>query len=163
MKKISTCVEILEVNDVTELTLAEQNLVSKAYEAAKNAYAAYSGFHVGCSLLLENNEIITGSNQENIAYPSGLCAERVALFYAGSKFPDIKIKTLVAVAFSKIGNIDNMLSPCGGCRQVMVEYEHRQNQTYNVILGGSNGKFYKIPSAESLMPFTFQTKAILKK
>ena len=95
----------------------------------QTAYAPYSGFLVGASILLENGEMINASNQENVVYPSGLCAE-VAMFYVGSKFPDVKIDTIAVSVFSKDFEVTDIISPCGACRQVMAEYEDKQKQIY---------------------------------
>ena len=102
--------------------------MQNAKSALKTAYAPYSGFFVGASVLLENGEIINGSNQENVAYPSGLCAERVALFYAGARYPDVKVKTIAVSVLSKNFEVTDVISPCGACRQVMAEYEEKQEQ-----------------------------------
>ena len=100
---------------LSELSAEEQQLVANAKSALKTAYAPYSGFLVGASVLLENGEIINGSNQENVAYPSGLCAERVALFYAGAKYPDVKVKTVAVSVLSKNFEVTDVISPCGAC------------------------------------------------
>jgi len=129
-------------------------LVDKAREATGNSYSPYSNFSVGAALLLENGEIITGSNQENAAYPSGLCAERVALFYANSQYPGVGIRHLVIAARSKTGFVKSPISPCGSCRQVMVEVEQRQQQPVQVWLVGENG-ILSISKASDLMPLAF--------
>ena len=121
-----------------ELDISEQELIEKAKNAYSNAYAPYSGFLVGASVLLENGEIINGSNQENAAYPSGLCAERVALFYAGAKYPEVPIKTIAISAKSKTFEIDDVVSPCGACRQVMAEYQQKQGQDIRLLLHSPN-------------------------
>ena len=121
-----------------ELSQSEQDLIANTQHAFSNAYAPYSGFLVGASVLLENGEIINGSNQENAAYPSGLCAERVALFYAGSKYPEVAIKTIAISAKSKTFEIDDVVSPCGACRQVMAEYQQKQGQDIRLLLHSPN-------------------------
>ena len=113
---------------LSELDIEDQKLVANAKEAFVSAYAPYSGFLVGASILLNDGQVINGSNQENVAYPSGLCAERVAMFYVGSKFPDIKIRTIAVSVFSKSFEVTDVISPCGACRQVMAEYEEKQGQ-----------------------------------
>jgi cytidine deaminase len=138
-----------------ELAASDQHLVEMAYAVSKTAYAPYSKFHVGASLLLSNGEIITGSNQENIAYPSGLCAERVALFYAGANYPDEKVDTLCVVAKGDLLPLDKILSPCGACRQVLLETETRQKQNYRVILVSQNGVSIVINAAKDLLPLAF--------
>ncbi|MFT5777269.1 MAG: cytidine deaminase [Crocinitomicaceae bacterium] len=138
-----------------ELADSDQKLVEMAYAISKTAYAPYSKFHVGASLLLSNGEIITGSNQENIAYPSGLCAERVALFYAGANYPNEKVDTLCVVAKGDLLPLDKILSPCGACRQVLLETETRQNKDYRVILVSQNGVSIVINAAKDLLPLAF--------
>ena len=138
-----------------ELSSSDQELVEKAYAVSKTAYAPYSKFHVGASLRLSNNQIITGSNQENIAYPSGLCAERVALFYTGANFPNEQIDTLCVVAEGDLLPIDKILSPCGACRQVMLETEVRQKKSYRIILVSQNGVAIVFDSAVDLLPLAF--------
>ena len=116
-----------------ELDEAEQQLVNMAKSAYSNAYAPYSGFLVGTAVLLENDEIICGNNQENVAYPSGLCAERVALFYAGANYPNVKVNTIAISAKSKTYDITDVVSPCGACRQVMAEYQQNQHNNIRVL------------------------------
>lgn len=138
-----------------ELSESDQLLVRKATEAMSNAYAPYSKFKVGASVLLENDTIVTGSNQENIAYPSGLCAERVALFYAGANYPNEKVNTLCIVAKGDLVPVETILSPCGGCRQVMAETETRQNKPYRVILVCQNDVTIVFDSALDFLPLAF--------
>lgn len=138
-----------------QLVTSDQELVERAYEISKTAYAPYSKFHVGASLRLSNGQIVTGSNQENIAYPSGLCAERVALFYTGANFPSEQIETLCVVAEGDLLPIDKILSPCGACRQVMLETEVRQKKSYRIILVSQNGVTIIFNSAVDLLPLAF--------
>lgn len=138
-----------------ELSTEERKLTESALEATYRSYAPYSNFHVGAAVLLENDVIVTGTNQENVAYPSGLCAERTALFYANSQYPDIPVKALAIVA----RNADdvakrNIISPCGACRQVMVETEKRFGKPMKVLLCGAE-EVYVAESASSLLPLTF--------
>lgn len=152
-KKIS--IEYTQLSDWKELSFADQQLVREAEQVMSSAYAPYSKFSVGASVLLSNGEIITGSNQENIAYPSGLCAERVALFYAGSNFPKEKVETLCVVAKGDLVDVKTILSPCGGCRQVMVETESRQGKKYRVIMVSQDGTVIIFNSATELLPLAF--------
>ena len=145
-----------------DLVPEEQTLIKNAKDSFNNGYAPYSGFLVGASILLENGEIINGSNQENVAYPSGLCAERVALFYAGSKFPKIAIKTIAVSALSKSFKINDTVSPCGACRQVMAEYQQKQNSEIRILLHSSNDDILIANSVQDLLPFMF-TSPLLKK
>jgi len=143
-----------EYDSIDELNQEEQILVNKSKEAVKNAYAPYSKFNVGAAVLLENGEIITGTNQENAAYPSGLCAERVAIFYANSKYPTIAIKSIAVTAFTNNKYIETPLPPCGSCRQVIVESETRFNKPIKIYLV-SQTKVTVIEDAKSLLPLNF--------
>ena len=142
---------------LSELDIKDQELIANAKEAFVTAYAPYSGFLVGASILLENGEIINGSNQENVAYPSGLCAERVAMFYVGSKFPDIKIETIAVSVLSKSFEVTDVISPCGACRQVMAEYEDKQGQSIKVILHSPNDHVLIANQVQDLLPFMFNS------
>ncbi len=153
IKKITT--EYEELENWEDLSFEDHVLVKKAYEVMDNAYAPYSKFKVGASVRLSNNEVVTGSNQENIAYPSGLCAERVALFYAGANFPNEKVETLCIVAKGDLVPVETILSPCGSCRQVMIETEKRQDENYRIILVSQNGKTIIFNSALDLLPLAF--------
>ena len=135
----------------TDLPEQEQRLVDKAYEAMENAYAPYSEFKVGACALMDDGSFILGNNQENAAFPSGICAERVALFYAGANFPNKKVLTLCIVAKGDLMPASQLLSPCGGCRQVMLESENRQKQPIRVILVNQDGRTTVI----QLLPFGF--------
>lgn len=134
-------------DDVKRLTIA-------AASALKTAYAPYSLFRVGVAILLENGEVVTGSNQENSAYPSGLCAERVAIFYANAKYPGIAIRALAVTASYREKAEDEPVYPCGSCRQVILESQSRQNQPIKVICSG-NTRIHVIPDAASLLPLAF--------
>ncbi|PWD99082.1 cytidine deaminase [Marinilabilia rubra] len=144
-----------EYSSEAALSEQEQELIKKAREAAQDAYSQYSKFSVGAAVLLKNGEIITGSNQENAAYPSGLCAERVALFYAASQYPDVPVKKLVVTALRKQKPIKEPVPPCGSCRQVFIEWEKRFGQPFEVIMAGTR-KIIKIKQAGWLLPFNFQ-------
>lgn len=150
------------VKTVHELSPEAKHLVSKAEESLVYAYAPYSKFRVGTAILLDNGVIITGSNQENAAYPSGMCAERVALFTVASQYPGVRINKLVVVA--KGESNDNLIPAtcCGSCRQVMLEFEERQNSVIEVVMQSDDGSWIICSSARSLLPFSF-TKASLSK
>ena len=139
----------------TDLPEQEQRLVDKAYEAMENAYAPYSEFKVGACALMDDGSFILGNNQENAAFPSGICAERVALFYAGANFPNKKVLTLCIVAKGELMLASQLLSPCGGCRQVMLESENRQKQPIRVILVNQDGRTMVLDSVIQLLPFGF--------
>jgi cytidine deaminase len=142
-------------SSVSELIADDQKLINEAVEAVKNAYAPYSKFSVGAALRLKNGSVIRGNNQENIAFPSGLCAERVALFYAGANYPKIEIDTLCIVAKGDLVPKDHILSPCGSCRQVMLESENRQNFPIRVILVNQDDRVVIVNSAKDFLPFGF--------
>jgi len=146
----------------SELDNKDQELIVSAKKVLKTAYAPYSGFLVGASILLENNEIINGSNQENVAYPSGLCAERVAMFYVGSRFPNIKIKAIAISVFSKNFDVNDVISPCGACRQVMAEYEDKQKQKIKVILHSPDDNVLIADRVQDLLPFMFKSPHLKK-
>ncbi len=138
----------------SDLTPEQQELVRIAKEQTERSYCPYSGYHVGAALLLKNGEIVRGCNQENAAYPSGLCAERNALFAAGATYPDQPVLQL-AIACYTSGHFTKMPgSPCGGCRQVMIETEHRYHQPMQVILYGEE-ETYIFDSAADLLPLIF--------
>ncbi len=139
------------------LQTVEISVVNKAFEAMEKAYAPYSKFKVGAALLLEDGQIIQGNNQENIAYPSGLCAERVALFHAGAQVPGIAVDLICIVAKGDLMPISQLLSPCGACRQVMLESENRQNKPIRIILVNQDNRTMCIDSVQNLLPFGFGT------
>lgn len=141
-----------------ELPDSEHLLIEKAMEAARNAYAPYSDFKVGAAVLLADGTIVKGNNQENIAYPSGLCAERVALFYAGANYPGTTVKTIVVVAEGDLIGEDECVSPCGSCRQVIAESESRQEAPIRIILISRDGKTWIFESIKDLLVFPFGVK-----
>jgi cytidine deaminase len=143
-----------EVYRIGELTAHEQSLIKQAKKATTTAYAPYSEFAVGCAVLLSDGQVVTGNNQENAAYPSGLCAERVALFYMGANHPNTSIQTL-AIAAKPINNADFVFaSPCGSCRQVMAEYQQKQSLPYHLLIAMPNDEVMKI-SMPDLLPLAF--------
>lgn len=137
-----------------ELDEIDQKLIEQAKDATNRSYAPYSNFSVGAAALLNNGEIITGSNQENAAYPSGLCAERTTLFYANSRYPDAAVETLAIAARSQSGFLINPIPPCGACRQVLLEAERRFRVPMRVLLYSKNDIFL-IDSIEDLLPLSF--------
>lgn len=155
MKRKQVNIEYFELDDKTGLDEKEQRLINKARSAAKRAYAPYSEFRVGAAVLLENGEIFTGSNQENAAYPSGLCAERTALFAAASQFPDVPVKLLVVTATSRGETVINPVPPCGACRQVILETQNRYHSPIKLIMYGEE-KTYIIENAASMLPIPFE-------
>jgi cytidine deaminase len=159
MKKIQIITHVFEYDSIDELSVEEQELVKNAKEAALRAYAPYSKFNVGAALSLENGEIIQGNNQENSAYPSGLCAERVAMFYANSKFPDVAVTALAITARSNGSFSENPIPPCGSCRQVLLETEARYKQPIKVILCGEK-KIKVVKNIKELLPLSFEKEML---
>jgi cytidine deaminase len=149
------------VNHLEDLDLESKYLAHKAKDAASHAYAPYSRFQVGAAVLLEDGTVVTGTNQENAAYPSGMCAERVALFAAMALHPETVITKIAIVAKRKGGKELTPATSCGACRQVMLEFEIRQNKPFEVIMQNEDHKWVKALSARSLLPFSF-TKASLE-
>ena len=145
----------IRVGKWVDLDPESQKLIKKAEEALQNAYAPYSKFRVAAALLLDNDIVVTGTNQENAAYPDGMCAERVALFTKASQYPDRYIKRLVVVAKAENAKELSPASCCGSCRQVMLEFEHRQTKPYEVIMLSKKGEWVTAMAAESLLPFGF--------
>ena len=141
--------------NLESLPTIDKSVVNKAFEAMEKAYAPYSKFKVGAALLLEDGQIIQGNNQENIAYPSGLCAERIALFHANAQFPEIAVELICIVAKGDLMPISQLISPCGACRQVMLESENRQNKPIRIILVNQDNRTMCIDSAQNLLPFGF--------
>lgn len=144
-----------EVFSIDELNAEDQQLMNAAREATRRSYAPYSHFHVGAAVLLENGVIVTGTNQENVASPSGLCAERTTLFYANSQYPDQKVKALaIAACHADKGIPHAPITPCGACRQVMLETENRYGFPIRILLCGER-EVYVIKSTKDLLPFSF--------
>ncbi len=143
------------VDHLEDLDSESKYITHKAKDAANHAYAPYSKFLVGAAVLLEDGTIITGTNQENAAYPSGMCAERVALYAAAATHPDKPIKKISVIAKRKGAKEMIPATSCGQCRQVMLEFEHRQETPIEVIMQSQEHKWIVAPSAESLLPFSF--------
>lgn len=157
MKEIKITASATLYKDITELSGEDNLLMQKAIEARHNAYAPYSKFNVGAALLLENNQIVLGNNQENAAYPSGMCAERVAIWNAGATFPGVKIKKLAISASSTISKVNKPVGPCGACRQTLSEFEINQKQPFEVLFMGEVGEVVKTKSLLDLLPFSFDS------
>jgi len=145
----------IEVCDYNELAESQKRLVEKAKEQVGKAYAPYSHFQVGAAVELANGEIFAGSNQENAAYPSGLCAERVAMFYANAQFPQTAVKSIAIAAYTNGEFLKSPVTPCGSCRQVMLESETRFDSEIEVILYGSE-HIYLIRNVKQLLPLCFE-------
>ncbi len=160
IKTITTQIEVFE--SLKDLPIDEQLLLENAFIAKEDAYAPYSKFKVGAALVLSNNEIVTGNNQENAAYPSGLCAERVAAFYAGAKFPKVPIKKLAITASAPDYILNKPVAPCGACRQSLLEYETLTNEEITILLTGEIGVIYRIKGIKQLLPLCFGQDSLLK-
>ena len=146
---------VIKVCNMDELSAEEKHLVELAIEATSRSYAPYSKFHVGAAVRLDNGVEIIGCNQENAAYPSGLCAERTALFAAGAQYPDVPVRILAIAARGTHGELeDEPVPPCGSCRQVMIESETRANAPMRILLYGKK-YVYVIDGIRKLMPLTF--------
>jgi cytidine deaminase len=156
--KIETLLNVYD--GIKELPLEVQNLMKSAVEARNNAYAPYSKFNVGAALLLDNGEVIIGSNQENASYPSGLCAERTAIYYAGAKHPNAKILKMAISASSQNQVTDKPIPPCGACRQAIAEYEIKQKKFVEIYFMGVEGKVVKSESLANLLPLLFDNSVL---
>jgi cytidine deaminase len=139
-----------------ELPQEDRDLILKAEEIRDKAYAVYSDFYVGAALLLSSGDIVLGNNQENIAFPSSLCAERVAIFYCKANYPESKIKKIAITAKSIKEAYDEVVTPCGSCRQVISEYERNQKSPIEIILKGQN-EVLVFKSINDLLPLSFET------
>jgi len=154
MNTLEITTKLKEYSSITELSTQNQSLCKESLDAAKSAYAPYSQFYVGAAVLLDNGKIITGNNQENIAFPSGLCAERVALFYANAQFPKNAIVALAITAIHNNEQIDEPITPCGSCRQVIAEIQNKFNKEIVLILWAKK-RVFVIDNAADLLPFGF--------
>lgn len=156
MKSLNYKFEYSIYDSVNELDNIRKKLIETAIEAAQKAYAPYSDFRVGAAVWLENDEILIGNNQENASYPVGICAERTLLSYAHANFPDLKKKILAIAAI----DTDHLVSPCGLCRQSILEYEKIQNQPIEIILSNRKRSVWVIPSASVLLPLHFDNDSL---
>ena len=162
IKKMEINIHIEEYENVNELPEREQELVNQALGIIPNSYAPYSEFRVGAAVLLDNNEIVPGSNQENAAYPTGLCAERVALFYANSNYPGVPVKSIAIAASTNDGVTDDPIYPCGSCRQALMEIENLHNAPIRVLMIGRK-KLQAVNSIHDLLPLSFDSRFLTKK
>lgn len=153
MKELQLHIDV-KLCTMDELSVEDRELVEKAIAATNNSYAEYSHFNVGAAARLQNGVVVIGANQENAAFPSGLCAERSAIFAAQSQHPDQPITTLAIAAKNANGLLSQPISPCGACRQVILGIEDRYKQPIRVMLYGTEG-IYILNSAADLLPFSF--------
>lgn len=150
-KKSTINISFTDYSSISELSEEFQSILVKAKEMSVNAYAPYSKFKVGAAVLLENGTTVGGNNQENGAYPAGLCAERVAIFAASAQNEDAKFKAIAVYA-----EMDGQISPCGSCRQVVMEYEQKQGFPIIWLLMNKAGEVRKMDTTSSLLPFAFK-------
>lgn len=161
MRKIALNLTFTAFDAGEDMDPSDTMLLEQAVSASKQAYSPYSGFSVGAAVLLDNGEIIRANNQENVAYPSGLCAERVALFSAHANYPENKVVAIAITAETARFTLQEPVYPCGSCRQVMVELEDKQNTPIRVLMGGPGGSAVVADAAADLLPLQFS--ASLKK
>jgi len=154
-----TIKSIIKVCQYDELSDEDKKLIDQSIEATKRSYAPYSKFSVGAAALLDNDITVTGNNQENAAYPSGLCAERTTLFYANSQYPDSAVKTLAIAARTERDFIETPIPPCGACRQVILETEKRFGNSIRILLYGKSC-IYLVEGIGSLLPLSFDASAM---
>ena len=148
------------VQDSSELIQQEQELLHQALKACENAYSPYSGFSVGAALMMEDGEIILGNNQENAAYPSGLCAERVAIYWTGANRKGKKIKAIAIRATSEKVDTARPIPPCGACRQAMLEYELNQGTDITMLMQGRSGDIIRLEGVKQLLPLYFNEEGL---
>ncbi len=158
MKTNTINISYTEYDNVGELSQEDANLLKEAVIATESAYAPYSHFSVGAALLLENGVIVRGNNQENAAYPSGICAERVAIFAASANHPNIPVKKIAISARSTEFLVNRPVAPCGACRQVLAEYETKFKKPIPLIMAGQEGKILKVDDIKSVLPLMFSAE-----
>jgi len=162
MQKLELKIAYEEYASEAELEEKEKYLLQQAKQAVSGAYAPYSKFNVGAAVLLKNGEVIIGNNQENAASPSGLCAERVAVFAAGANHPSIAIEAIAITCKTNRFNVNEPIMPCGDCRQALLEYELRHESKIKLVLMGETGIIRVIESVSDLLPFVFNGKGLSK-
>ena len=158
IKKIEIHIE--EFSGGEPLQEADQQLLTAAQKAISSSYAPYSGFHVGAAVHLSNGKVVSGNNQENAAYPSGLCAERVALFYASSQYPEAGVEAIAISAGADNFKVDYPVTPCGACRQVIAEIQNRQQKKIRINMHGQNGFTQVVNGIENLLPLMFKEEKL---
>ncbi|NJX14832.1 cytidine deaminase [Tamlana crocina] len=160
MKEIKIETKLRLFEGLGELPIDAFNLMQSAINARTKAYAPYSNFSVGAAILLDNGAVVTGSNQENASYPSGLCAERTAIYAAGAQYPDAKMLKMAICAGSKTNITQTPIPPCGACRQAISEYEIKQSTPIEIYFMGETGQVAQSLSIKNLLPFMFD-KSVL--
>ncbi len=162
MEQKNLSISYLEYDSMEELPPSDRELLEHAKIAVDSAYAPYSHYKVGAAVRMGNGKIITGNNQENMAFPSGLCAERVALFAAASANPGIAVKAIAITAKSLQFPVEKPVTPCGSCRQAIIEYEMLSSEKIRIILMGETGKVLTIEGMETLLPLSFKEEGLKK-
>lgn len=160
MKPLTITSRLEVYESIDEISQDIQDLMKKAVEVRENAYAPYSRFKVGAAILLENGEVVVGSNQENASYPSGLCAERTAVYAAGAQHPNIRILKIAITARSLKHKVVSPVPPCGACRQALAEYEVKQEEPIELYFMGETGKVVKAESIKDLLPLAFDNSCL---
>ncbi len=162
MKENSLIIKYIVCNSEKELDSNDQKLLAEAENASADSYSPYSRFRVGAAVRLEKGKIIRGNNQENAAYPLSMCAERIALFQAGANHPKETIEAIAIIADSDQFQFNEVITPCGACRQVMAEYENKQLKNIKVILASGKGEIWIFESIANLLPFMFKADQLKK-
>lgn len=162
MRKKKIAFELLVFDSLDKLSSPDRELMQRAIDAREDAYAPYSNFKVGAAVLLDNGKVVVGNNQENASYPSGLCAERVAVFQAGAIYPGVAITHIAISAASEIHKVDRPAAPCGNCRQAMVEYEQKQHTPIQILMMGETGEVYKCSAITDILPLAFGSSNLNK-
>ncbi len=162
MNEVTYSFNYLVYNSIEELAFADRELLEKAKAATHGSFAPYSHYHVGAAVRLANGIIFSGSNQENMSFPAGSCAERVAVFAAAASYPDIPMEALAISAKADSFDVTDPVPPCGICRQAILEYELKFNNKIHLILGGQNGHVYVIEGMGTLLPLAFIEKGLKK-
>ncbi len=162
MKQITHSFDYQVFDSANELQTDDRELLQKAREAVSGSYAPYSRYHVGAAVKLANGIVFTGSNQENMSFPAGLCAERVAVFAAASNYPDVPVETVAITAIADEFEVSDPVPPCGMCRQAFMEYEMKFQHKIRIILGGHTGEVFVLHGMGSLLPLAFQEKGLAK-
>ncbi|HNY02128.1 MAG TPA: cytidine deaminase [Bacteroidales bacterium] len=163
MKQITHSIHYQEYDSVEELAPRDRELFDRAREAVGGSYAPYSHYHVGAAVRMANGKVATGSNQENMSFPAGLCAERVAVFSAASSNPGVAVTDIAITAKAEAFEVNEPVPPCGMCRQAIVEYEMKFNQPIRLILGGDQGKIFIFEGMRSLLPLAFHEDGLTRK
>ena len=160
MPKRQIEITFTESSSFEELDKKDHRLLEVAFNAGQSAYAPYSHYLVGAAVLLANGSVVKGNNQENMAFPSGLCAERVAIFSASANHPGVPVEAIAITAESMTFPVLEPVTPCGACRQVLVEYENKQNHPIRVIMGSKSGKSLVFESVADMLPLSFKEEKL---